>query len=696
MVLLNSLLCSLLLYSSLLAEEEAQDLPSPQEFHVNLKEPTFSHGIISTNQGGVVTAKNVRIQAQRIEYINRIEEGKTVKRVTAEGDLMLEFNGSYFVGERLEYDFETHTGTLWEGKTFTDIWFVGGEKIALKEDGSYNIYNAYITTSESQANAWDVHAGAIKITKDKLLSAKNIQFRFIKIPFFWVPSFKSNLKMFKDPPIKYKLTWDKGLGPRVTLRYRVFSWNDIDLFFRFDYRWKLGPGAAVEGKYRSLDKRTVFLMKNYLAKDKEVPDENGKHRFRLQGLYETTTLNNKTHVHLLYDRISDDKMPSDFKSDDFEINTQKRTRLLITDKRDRVFSSFSLQPRINSFQSLDQELPLIKTSVHPFEIGASGILFENAFSGGYLDYVYTKDIQQFIPHRQAFRLETTNTLYRPFRTSTFTLTPYAGFIGIFYSQSTEHHPLGQAIFSYGATGKTHFCKSFTSYRHQVEPYFSYQGLTHPPGGTNRPFIFSIDDGFASLNKLRIGVKNLLFKRPRFLPFLENDTYFYTFFHKDTFANAIPKAYTEFSWKRPFLHFHTGIGYNIEETLWDYTNFRGDFTVNEHFAFGLEFRHRSRFDWRKADRDSFILEVARPLSELLDSPESDGRDTILSKAFIRLTPNWTLNLQSHHGWGRRSEPNYNEILADLYTMITSFWQLRLSYRYLPNDPYRFTAGLSLVK
>ncbi|HEY5235257.1 MAG TPA: hypothetical protein VIJ14_03675, partial [Rhabdochlamydiaceae bacterium] len=218
---------------------EAEDA---KDFEVNLKDPIFVNGAISTDQGGIVTSEGLRIQAQKIQYINKTENGKQVKKIIAEGDLMMVYWDRVFVGSKLEYDFATNTGTLLDGKTFTDYWFLGGDKIELKEDGSYALYNAYITTCESQENTWDIHTKHISISDEHLLSAGAISLRFFKVPIFWLPSFKANLSSFKAPPIRYKLIWDKILGPRLSMRYRVYSWEDFSVFFRFDYRISRGPG----------------------------------------------------------------------------------------------------------------------------------------------------------------------------------------------------------------------------------------------------------------------------------------------------------------------------------------------------------------------------------------------------------------------------------------------------------------------
>ena len=674
-----------------------------QELTIDLKNPVFSQGVITTDEGGVISGQGLRIQAMHIDYTNKIENGVRVQKIFAEGDLLLEYAGRAFVGSKLEYDFITKTGTLWDGKTFIDIWFLGGDKIELKEDGTFYVFNAYVTTCEEQDNAWEIAAKRVKITKERLMSANNIRFQFFKVPLFWLPSFKSNLKAFTDAPIRYKVVWDKGLGPRLTMRYRVFSWNDLNLFFRLDYRLKRGFGGALESEYFSKDKLTTFVTRSYGAHDKIFPDEKGPHRYRLQGLYHTQTQDEKTQFHLTWDKLSDSRMVGDFRSDDFVINTQKRTHMIFYHQMQDAFVNFTVQPRINSFQSIDQELPLFTSGIRPFELGNSGILFNNYFSAGYLDYVYANDLRNEFHElglkssTKAARLQTINTLYRPFQISHFTLTPSIGVSGIFYSNNPAHHPIGQGVFTYGFKGETLFYKNYGHFRHLSEPYLQFQGLTSPTAALSHHFYFDLADGYDQLNQLRLGWRNSFFnyKQSCFLPSIFTDLYTYGFFSNRAFAQTFPKAYFTAGWNRPSYNVKGNICWNNEEHVWDFTNVSTDITVNEDIAFGLEFRHRSRFDWRKADHFNFILDVARPISELLKSPLSDGRNTFLARLFVRLSPQWTCHVETRHGWGRKHEPSYNAGKIDLFTMISCSWRLRLSYERMPNDN-RFSSSISLVK
>ena len=667
---------------------------------VDLRNPIFTQGVLSTHEGGIITAPGMRIQAKHIQYINRIEEGVRVQKISAEGDLMMEYEDRIFVGSRLEYDFVTRTGTLLDGKTFVDMWFLGGDKIELKEDGTFYIWNAFITTCETQENMWEIKAKSVKITQEQLLFAKNIRFEFLKVPLFWLPSYKSNLKVFSDPPIRYKMVWDKGLGPRFTMRYRVISWEQFNLFFRFDYRLTRGPGAALESEYFGAEGRTTFVTRSYGAYDKEFPDERGSKRYRLQGLYHTESKDGRTVAHLTYDKLSDTRMVGDYRSEDFEINTQRRTHLVVTHQSENTLYNLSFQPRINRFQSIDQELPFITIGLKPFNIGRSPILCANAFTAGYLDYVYATDMRSRFKElhlptsTHAFRLQTQNQLYSPIEMGPITLTPAIGISGIFYSNNQDHNAVWQGVGTYGLDIKSRLERRFEALFHTVQPYLIFRGLTPPTSGIGNHFYFDINDGYFQLNQLKIGVKNdfVRFEHP---PRASLDLYTYAYFGKRAFSHTLPLYYLDLSLFYPSFTIKSGIAWNAQEQVWDYTNILTEWTVSKDFAFAAEFRHRSRFDWRKGNHENFIVDVARPISELVNSPLSDGRNTFLSRFFFRLTPKWSCQLQTRNGWGRKNEPAFYAGKFDFFYMLTCSWRIRLSYERMPNDN-RFSSSISLVR
>ena len=669
-------------------------LTQRRELEINLNDPVFKEGVLTTDRGGVVIGEALRIQAGKVTYINRIEEGLPVKKIIAEENLLVEYAGKAFVGKKLEFNFLTRTGTVWEGKTYIDVWFIGGEKIELRADGSYHIHHAFLTTSEDSHSLWDIHAGQVNITKDHFLAANNIRVRFSKFPIFWLPSFKANLRFFKDPPVRYKIVWDKGLGPRATMRYRIYSWNDLNLYLRLDYRLKRGFGGALESEYFSPDGRTAFVTKSYGAHDKSIPDQEGPRRFRLQGLLDSRSESGKTLFHMTWDKLHDSKMPGDFRSEDFEINTQKQTILWIHHLEKNAFATLRFQPRINSFQSLNQELPLLHFGIKPFVLGKTGIISQNNAKAAFLDYVFDKTLRAQLPSRHAIRLETQNQLYRPLPLGPFTLTPHAGIVAIFYNNNPFNQSIGQSALSYGADLNTRLYRQVKETTHEWMPYARFDGLSKPLAQSDDVIIFSLQDGYSRLEQLRLGIKNSLFTKG-LSPTFALDLFTYGFFAGKSFHRTFPKAYAAANWNLPSCALYACTAWNFRNRLLDFFNIRSLWTVSETFAIALEFRHRSRFDFRKADHENFILDSERPLSELLHSPLSDGRNTFLSHLYFYLSPRWTCHFESHQGWGRRDDPSYTAARIELFTLLTTSWRLKISVERTPNN-FRFGGGISLVK
>ena len=199
------------------------------------------------------------------------------------------------------------------------------------------------------------------------------------------------------------------------------------------------------------------------------------------------------------------------------------------------------------------------------------------------------------------------------------------------------------------------------------------------------------------------MRNLLFsnRRPLKEASFTADLYANAFFSDPVIPQMIPRLYLKMNWKLPSVFFSWNNCYNFRHQLMDFSNAWLKWTVNENVAMCLEGRYRSKYDWRKADHDNFILDVSRSENELLESPLSDRRITLLSNVFIRLNPFWELKFESHHGFHRLyknhiKEKPYNEFKIHLYTWISSAWKLDLYYGYTLNNHFDWGINVQLIK
>jgi len=676
-----------------LHEEVVGDTIS-QGIIIDLKDPVLQNGVLKTTKGGVITADNIRIQARTITYTRKVIDGKSVFKIEADGDLMIDYGDRVFVGTHLVYDFNTQRGLIDEATTAVEPWYIGGKVIRLLPDGKYTMEEGYITTCPSAASEWQIHADNVSVPKDNQLAASNIQMRFLKIPLFWVPTFTGNVRKILRAPIKWKFHFGGARGSRLTMRYRFMSREQFNAFLRLDLR-RRGLGGGIETEYFSKDKQEKFLTRNYVANDFSVADPSKSQRFRFAGEYSNRVYNDKVSIDAHYDRLSDADMPSDFNLTDFSIITAQRTQVLIQRFHPASVQSIIARIRINPFQTLNQELPTFDWRFRPFVLGDSGIISDNDFEACYLNFVYAKGSST--TDYNSPRYHTENFLYRPFPFSFATFTPQAGFVGNFYGNSPGGDNKWKGIGVFGAEIHSTVYRHFGESKHTVTPYVNYKYYTTPTTSPDLHFIFDANDAWSSLNLMRVGMRHNIYSKSEGKIFSDfsGDIYANAFFDTNTLSKKVPKIYGDFKFTR-LRNLLVGLN-----TAWDFRNDQIDhyniltkWTRNEDFAISAEYRHRKAFDWRKADRTRFLLESFRTETALQNSSLSDERSTVLANCFYRFAPKWTLHVQSRYG-RRKNSPRYLEYQADVITTIRCNWQIKFSYQKQESDD-RFSFHFKLVE
>lgn len=665
---------------------------------VDLREPCYSEGVIVTEKGGVITGPDFRIQAARITYTRKIENEVPIYTLVAEGDLMMEFGEYVFVGEKLEYDFQTKTGRIYGGRTMAEPWYFGGQHIILCADGSYILYRGFVTTSTSVCPDWEIVSEVTKLSRNRDLCAKNVQIRFFNLPVFWLPYFKTNLDDIFDAPIKYTVRLWGRQGPRVGMTYEILSWNRWKTFLRLDYRLNRGPGGGFETRYRSEDHKTTFRTINYVAMDSSLIHPNERVRYRLQGDYDSFFMDDKVTVDMTWDWLSDKDMATDYKDKGLELDTAGRTQLLVRRQEDRWISNFITRVRLNKFQSLKQELPTLENSWHPFEVGNTGIISDTVVKVSYLDFVYGNNLSH-VHSYSAPRGEFSPRLYRHFRFRQLNMTPEIGGETIFYGHGPQGKPKWLAIGKIGCTLETTLSRTYSRCKHVITPYAKYEYYTYPSISPNDHYIFDIEDGWYRLNMCRFGVSQSLYCKNN-CGLVERkvyaDLYGNAFFHTQTIHAVVPKVYADLVINSlPFLKHIFSTAWDFSVNKLDHYNFRTEWTISRNVAIAAEYRHRDAYDWRKADHTNFILDSFRSISQLRHSLLSDRRDTFLLHFFWRFHPNWAMEFESRQGWNRMHEPNYIEFEADLLATLRSSINVRLAYQHKENDDrigFYFNVGM----
>ncbi len=654
---------------------------------VDLREPLYSDGILTTEKGGVITGPDIRIQAQKIRYVQHTTQNEVVATIEAEDQLIVEFGSYIFVGKKLFYDFQKQEGKIEQGRTTIEPWFFGGEEIELRSNKTYVIHHGFITTSESICHAWQLLAEEIQLCPNRSFLARRLHFQLGRFTFLTIPYIRANLNSIFDHPIRYRFRFGGKQGPRFGLTYEIFSNSLIKTFLRFDYRFTRGPGGGFEFYYQSLDRHTEFQSINYVTRDTSIFSSKGKTRYRFEGVLKKKWNDEKCSLLFTYDKLSDFDMPGSYDEDDFDYETSMRTQLLLRRQEENWISHFYTRVRLNPFQTVKQELPSYSIHFRPIHLGHSGVIFEQFGQFSYLNFKYANYLDH-VHNYQSTRLEYRPSFYRPFPIGPFTFTPEIGSILILYGNSPKKDAQLLGLGYTENTLRTHLYRFYGPFKHVIEPYAIYRYYMHPSVSPNHHYIFDIDDGWTHLNQLTFGIRNALYTKRQngcLWRIFFTDLYAHAFFNARGFIQTIPKIYSRSTFFFvPTLRHTLEIAWDFEHGLIDHFNFQTAWTISDNLAFSAEFRHRSPYSWRKVDQDQFFLEMFRSQKSLFCSPLSDQRDTVLFHLFYRFNPNWALEMESRHGWNRRHEPFYNEFEVALLTTVQTAWHLKLSFQHKEHD------------
>lgn len=655
---------------------------------INLQNPLYENGVITTTEGGVLFAPDVRIQAQNICYTKT----ETLFQVTASGALIIDYKGRTLVGETLFYDFLTHTGVLTQGKTAAFPWFVGGEEIVLLENGNLQISNGYITTSECGEKELAIQAETLTITRNRILTAKKIDIRLKNVPLFGFPQVKVDLKTAEESPLAFNVGWKGFLGSHVGVRYHFLTFDEFKGYARVDAYFKHGLGVGLETEYNPACSPTEFYTRNYYAHDLAIDDPRKKDRHRIQGTYFTRFFENTT-LSAIYDFVSDAQFAQDYETNDFALNTAYRTELELRRQEPLWIANLFTRVRVNHFQTINQELPTYEMAFHPFEIFDTQIVSDNYFKLSFLNYVFSQDVE--MGHNfHAGRFEARPRLYRPFHFGPVNITPGASLIAIGYTNSPGGHSVMQALGDITVSMETELCRSFGPLRHAFFPYVEYHFLTSPAAPLPEHYLFTIDDAYARLNLLRFGIRQgFLMGTPLWL-----DVWANAYFDHTKAPSPIPKGYLNLEWQlHPRLCFEFDTAWNFANRQLDFYNERLLWTLSANIALSAEYRHRSRFDWRKGDFYNFLLDSVRSQSALLDSPLSEKRDVAVARLYYRINPDLSLFGEVRKGWNQiffhEKLPNFLEYKLEGETRLLQHWRLLVTYEKRTVDQ-RFFVTLKL--
>lgn len=638
---------------------------------ISLKNPVYKHGLITTDEGGIVQGKDFFIQAQHIVYTKK--EGQ--EQLKAWGDLLLEMKGKLYRADTITIDFQKETIEALQAITRDGDWFITSEKVVLNFDGNGSFFNAKMSTGENEQDDWTLWSKEVQLKKNDRVDAKPVVFYIEKLPIMYLPSLSKSLKESNDLHLRYRVRYRGGTGLLVGVScvvHETDNWNHRALV---DYNFQDGIGAGLRSDYKADDLSNLkFQCLNYVAQSRKGLTDWPDTRYRLQGAFSSLLESPNIHIKGMYDKMSDKKMQSNFKEHRVDGAIQGMTQLTFTKPEDDYIARLNTRLRINDWQTVREELPLFTIHQHPVELGKSRLLLDEKFSSGHLKFVYPDFRNNF----DTTRTELSQKVMLPLTLSNLRFTPWVGWRGVHYDQSPKGGAVVQAIGFGGMRMSTHLIGSTQSTLQTVEPYVDLFMSTSPRRPSDRNYIFDINDSFARVCYLRPGFEHTTFFIPDnhgFEQSLFSEAYATFFFNTPHLGSTKPRLHLSETWnatERTALK--TGVEYDVRRHSFSFANAQLKYTLNSFWATTFEVRTQDKWYFRKIDRDNYDLESFRSPRKLLKTELSDPRTScILGLMWI---PNPELDFQYNIVKGFRKSTPHQYLAHELSMNFLLLGALRL--------------------
>jgi hypothetical protein len=449
---------------------------------------------------------------------------------------------------------------------------------------------------------------------------------------------------------------------------------------------KNGLGAGLLTNYKSHNGEAKFNALNYVAQGDDKSWDTA--RYRLEGYYQNYFAEPNLKLTAMYDKLSDKKMKTDFADHAVSDVRAGLTEATLWREEPNWKANLNTRVKINSFQTVKQELPLLSFNQRPMTLGNTPLILENKLSAGYLNYRYARNTPR-VRDFASSRTELSQKLYTTCLLSPIAITPSAGYRLIQYSNSPQHDARLQAIGELGIGAKTRLVNHSCLGQQILEPYVEEFSITRPPVHPNKAFIFDIEDGWTQINMLKYGLRHSWYlpsSTDSFTQKILSDLYIRSFFASSHLPKEPYKLWIASTWDAtPKVSYKLNTAWDTQRHILDHCNIAMRRTISKTLAVILEWRQRSSYSWRKLDTENFIVDAARSAHRLRHSEMSDSRRTALFSLCWSPVPTLDLDFTSYYGFRHVSPRRYTNLEINLTTLIRGALRFTVSFYHRPGGP-----------
>ena len=343
----------------------------------------FEEGITYFRYGVVVRYRGMELVA------NQVAMSESTGDIIADGQVRLQNEGQYFVGEHLEYNYKTGQIRSENFRAGIAPFYTGGLTLSGNfNTHNYSAQNTFFTTDDSKEPVFRVRAKEFRMIDGKRVEARNATVVMGDTSTIPLPLYRRELKKHDS---YWRLTpgYRSYFGPYLLSGYYFPVTTNMLGGVKLDLYEKRGFGVGPEFVWNSPrwgkgDFQYYYINDNDPGTDPfDQPIREDRHRISFS--HQATLRTNLT-AKVMVREQSDAYIVRDFFETEYRNNTQPRSFVELS----QLWSNWTLnliaQPQLNEFYETVERLPDVKFSGIRQQIGETPLYYESESSVAYLRF----------------------------------------------------------------------------------------------------------------------------------------------------------------------------------------------------------------------------------------------------------------------------------------------------------------------
>ena len=225
--------------------------------------------------GEQLTAENITLDREK-------------NTLVAKGNCVYITGSTLVLGEGMDFDLSTRTGTVMNGRVSGDNFLLSGERINKLGANRYQVYKGAYTTCLDCAQSWTIRADDVDVEIEGYAYMRNVSIFIKDAPVIWLPYLIIPVKTHRQTGLLFPKFGFATLGFRYV---QPFFWainRSTDMTFALGDWGGQGLRAEWEGRY-ALSDRSYGQLNFWMLRDSHFPSLVGEQYKDFKGLNELPT-----------------------------------------------------------------------------------------------------------------------------------------------------------------------------------------------------------------------------------------------------------------------------------------------------------------------------------------------------------------------------------------------------------------------